>query len=107
MRAEEVDVHARRGSHPAAVAADLVHHDRCLGDTQAGPTVFHWHGDAQPPGLGHRRVELPRELAVFVAREPVLVVERPNHAGDTFADGPLVITCRKIHLASPFGQRTL
>ena len=67
MRAEQVDVDGRRRRHAATVARHLVHHDHRLGHAEAGAAVFLGHGDAQPAGIGHRAVELVRELAVVVA----------------------------------------
>ena len=95
MRAEQVDVDRRGGGHAAAVAGDLVHHDRRLGDAEAGAAVFLRHGDAEPAGLRHRPVELVREHAVLVAREPVVVVESRDDGAHALADGVALVFGRQ------------
>ena len=40
VRAEQVDVDGRGRGHAAAVAGDLVHHDRRLGHAEPGAAVF-------------------------------------------------------------------
>ena len=91
MRPEQVDVHRRRRGHAAAVACDLVHHDRGLGDAEAGAAVLLRHGDPEPAGIGHRAVELEREHAVVVAREPVVVVEPRDDGAHAFADRRVIV----------------
>ena len=62
-----------------------------------GAAVLGRHRDAEPAGFGHRAVELLRELAVVVAGEPVLVVERAHDGADAVADRPVVVADREIH----------
>ena len=92
MRAEQVDVHRRGRRHAAAVAGDLVHHDRGLGHAEAGAAIFLRHGDAEPAGVGHRAMELERELAVVVARQPVIVAEARDDGAHAFANGRLIVS---------------
>ena len=97
VRPKQVDVHGGRRRHGAAVARHFVHHDRGFHDTQARATVLGRHRDAQPPGAGHRAVELTRKLAVRVAREPVVIAKRPHHGAHAFADRAVVVADGEIH----------
>ncbi len=76
----------RRRRNGAAARGDLVHHDRRLGDAKARTAVFLGHGDAQPAALGHGAVELTRELAVIIARQPVVVAEMRRDRAHALAD---------------------
>ena len=109
MRPEQIDVHGRGRRHAAAVAGDLVHHDGRLGDAEPGAAVLLRHGDAEPAGLGHRAVELAREDAVLVARQPIVVAE-PGHDGAHALADRLTLVLRSARalaslIASPFRSR--
>jgi hypothetical protein len=97
VRTEQVDVHGACRGHAAAVAGHLVHHDRRLGDAEAGAAVLGRHRDAEPAGVGHRAVEVLRKLAVVVAGQPVVVVEALDDGGHAVADSAVVLADREVH----------
>ena len=98
MRAKQVDVHAGRSRHAAAVAGHLVHHDGRFRHAQTRAAVFGGQGDAQPTSIGHGAMELAWELTVFVTRQPVVVGEWAHHSGHAFANGALVVAEAEVHV---------
>jgi hypothetical protein len=50
-----------------------VHHDRRLGDAEAGAAIGLRDADAEPAVVGERAIELLGEFAVAVARQPIVV----------------------------------
>jgi hypothetical protein len=60
-------------SNPAAGFGDGRHHDRRLGNAEAGAAHRLRHRQPEPPGLGHRLVEVEREDTVIVPFQPVIV----------------------------------
>jgi hypothetical protein len=78
-----------------------VHHDGRLRHTKSGAAILFGHGDPEPAVVGHGTVEFAWKLAIFVAIEPVLVVELRDHRADAFPDcievGPaIVIGCVRL-----------
>ena len=64
-----------------------MHHDGCLGDTETRAAIFLRHGDAEPAIVGHGAMKFLGKFPVFVARQPVLVVETGNDSADALSDG--------------------
>ena len=54
---------------------DRLHHDRRLGDAEAGAAIRLRHGDAEPVAFGHGGEERVGEGRGPVAFQPVVVVE--------------------------------
>ena len=82
MQAKDVHVHRRRARQAGAGGGDGVHHQRRLGDAQAGAAVGFGHGDAQPAGVGQRAVEVVGKAPLTVLAQPVVGVERRADALD-------------------------
>ena len=74
------------------MAGDFMHHDRGLGHAEAGAAILLRHGDAEPAGVGHRAMKLERELAVVVARQPVIVTETRDDRAHAFANRRLIVS---------------
>src|SRR3546814_18984662 len=66
---------------------DVVHHRRRFGDTETRTAVFFGHRDTEPAAIGHRLVKRMRKNAVFVTREPVIVVEPGYDCANALANG--------------------
>src|SRR3546814_8521302 len=66
---------------------DFVHHRRRFGDTETRTAVFFGHRDTEPAAIGHRLVKRMRKHAVFVTREPVIVVEPGYDCANALANG--------------------
>src|SRR3546814_9824957 len=66
---------------------DVVHHRRRFGDTETRTAVFFGHRDTEPAAIGHRLVKRMRKHAVFVTREPVIVVEPGYDCANALANG--------------------
>ena len=79
----------------AAVARHFVHHDRRFGYPEARAAKFFGHGDAQPSAFGHGLVKLEREDAVFVAREPIFVVELRHNGANALANDVALFLSRE------------
>src|SRR5450432_3874334 len=84
-------MHRRRRGHSTAMARDFMHHDRGLGDPEAGAAKFLRHRDPEPASIGHGAMELERKLAVIVTRQPVVVTEAGHDRAHTFANSRAVV----------------
>src|SRR4051794_36392654 len=93
VRSEQIDVYGRCGGHSAAMACDLMHHDRGLGHPKTGATILFRHCDAEPAGIGHRAVKLEWKLAVVIARQPVIVAKARDDRAYALANRRMVV-CR-------------
>ncbi len=84
------------------MACNLMHHDGGFGNAEASAAILLGHGDAEPAGIRHRTMEFTGELAVLVARQPVLVVEARDDGANTFADRGVIF--RYVEL---IGERSI
>ena len=82
MQAEDVDVDRRAGGESACGVADLLHHDRGLGDAHAGAAKFLGHRDAEPAALGDRFGEFMGKLMGPILLGPIAVVELVTERSD-------------------------
>ena len=80
--------------HPFIAAPgrrDLLEHDRRLGDALAAAAVLLGDGDADPAALGHRLVELPRELVLGVAARASRRRRTSAHTAHRVADQLVIV----------------
>jgi hypothetical protein len=85
-------VHRRGCGHPAAVARNLMHHDRRFRHAESRTAVLLRHGDAEPPALGHR---FAGKAAILVALQPVFVVEPADDRANARADRIALVLARQ------------
>jgi hypothetical protein len=86
LQPENVDVNRGGSAHGGAGFGDRLHHDRGLGDAEAGPAVLFRHGDAEPAGRSKRTMQLVRKVAAAILVQPIRVVELEAELADLFPD---------------------
>ncbi len=87
----------RCSGHAAAGFRDRAHHDRGFRDAEARTAELFGNADAEPAGLRHRLIELVREAAVAVLRQPIGVVEPAADFQDPVANGVLLSGEGEVH----------
>jgi hypothetical protein len=97
IQPEHREMQCRRPVHRRTGCRHAVEHDRALRDPSPATAVLLGNGDAEPPALGHRRVERPRELVALVARRPVRVVEVRAHPIDRVGNREVIGVGRELH----------
>jgi len=97
IEAEDVHVHGGGAREPGARFGNRLHHHRRLADAESRSAVRFRHRDAEPAVARTRLVEIHREFAILVAREPVLVAEAFAQLLDRFADAFLLGRRAEIH----------
>lgn len=97
VQTEHRDVDRRRRVHPAAGCGDAVQHQGSLRDATPATAPPLGDRDPDPPALGHRGVELPRETVLLVARRPVRVVEPLAHPVHGLDDRLVVRIGSEVH----------
>ena len=98
VQTEDVHVDRRGAAHRRAGLRNRLHHDRGLGDAEAGAAVFLRQRDAEPAAFRDRLMERVRKRAVAVACEPILVVEAGAELRDGVAQLELIRGEGKIHV---------
>src|SRR5207249_377148 len=76
---------------------DRLHHHRGGADAEAGAAVLLRHGDAEPAIARAGLLELPREFAVAVVRQPIVVAKALAELRNRFADALLLGREAKVH----------
>ena len=95
------DLDGRTRVERPAAAGDLLEQQRRFLDARAAAAVLLRDAHADPAGLRHRLVEVPRELVVQVVPHPVLVRELRQHLAQRRADLALVL---RTHHARSHGH---
>ena len=101
VQSENVHMDRRGAAEPRAQLGDRLHEYRGLGDAEPAAAVIRRHGDAEPPGLGHRPVKFVRKAALVVFREPVIVAEPRAEPQHRCPDLPLLLGQGEAHAALP------
>ena len=78
------------------MACDFMHHDRGFRHPETGAAIFFRHGDAEPARIGHRAMKLERELAIVVARQPVVITETCDNRAHAFLNGRVILGRLKL-----------
>ena len=100
LHPEDRQVDRRAAVHRRTGRGDLLEHDRRLGDALPAAAELLGDGDADPAAVGHRVVEVPRELVRLVLLGPVLVGVVGADAPDSLADGLVVTRPAELHHVS-------
>ena len=90
VKPEHVHVHGGRAGHTGAGFRDRAHHDRGIGDAEPRAAIFFGNADTEPPGIGHRLVEIGRKAALFVLLQPIGIVETRADLADGITDRFLI-----------------
>ena len=83
---EDIHVQRRRAGQAGAGFRDRLHHQRGLGDAEAGTAVGLRDADAEPAVVGEGAVKIVRKAAVAILGEPVVVGKSRADASDRLAD---------------------
>ncbi len=88
VQSENVHVDRRGAAEPRPAFGNRLHQHRSFGNAETAAAIFGRHCDAEPPGLGHRPVELVGKAALGVFGEPIIIPEplaQPQHHRADFA----------------------